>query len=169
MQEKRAKDPSMPEVVAMCTVECYGSEPNFRATCSKCMQDFIDSRPRKTVVPVVGAGIHIYNLQYNRDINGTLAELRAFFKRLPGMIYTSQPCYDISKVPEQYRKSTFGRELMYWKMLPRLHQFDVGYLDYYQPTHTCWMDNCTADGGHRSRFVNRWKAQLLLNKICEIS
>ena len=31
------------------------------------------------------------------------------------------------------------------------------------------MENCSYDGGHRSRYVNRWKAQLLLNTLCEYS
>ena len=32
---------------------------------------------------------------------------------------------------------------------------------------SCYMENCSSDGGHRARFVNRWKAQLLLNLLCE--
>lgn len=32
---------------------------------------------------------------------------------------------------------------------------------------SCYMENCSSDGGHRARFVNRWKAQLLLNMLCE--
>ena len=28
-------------------------------------------------------------------------------------------------------------------------------------------DNCTVDGGHRARFVNRAKAQLLLETLCD--
>merc|ERR1712127_449524 len=36
-------------------------------------------------------------------------------------------------------------------------------------TGLCVWSNCTADGGHRSRYVNRMKAQYLLNMVCEKS
>ena len=38
--------------------------------------------------------------------------------------------------------------------------------DYHQLTYACVWDNCTADGGHRGRFVNRGKAQVLLAQMC---
>lgn len=39
-------------------------------------------------------------------------------------------------------------------------------LDIYALTKACTWTNCTVDGAHGSRFVNRMKAQLLLNKLC---
>jgi hypothetical protein len=33
---------------------------------------------------------------------------------------------------------------------------------------SCQWENCTNDGYHRARFVNRWKAQILLNSICHV-
>ena len=42
------------------------------------------------------------------------------------------------------------------------------FLDVYESTKSCTMENCTYDGSHRSRYVNRWKAQLLLNTLCEV-
>ena len=42
----------------------------------------------------------------------------------------------------------------------------VPVVDFYSPLSSCTWANCTADGGHRSRFVNRIKAQLLLNTFC---
>merc|ERR1711871_575632 len=44
---------------------------------------------------------------------------------------------------------------------PTLPCLDMGHL-----TSRCEWSNCTMDGGHRSRFVNRMKAQMLLNMIC---
>mmetsp|Transcript_24896 Transcript_24896/g.42369 ORF Transcript_24896/g.42369 Transcript_24896/m.42369 type:complete len:96 (-) Transcript_24896:32-319(-) len=90
-----------------------------------------------------------------------------FYNETPNLIYTSQPSYDMAKVPNKYKNITTGRDDVYWKMLPELSKFRVQYLDYFQLTHTCYFDNCTSDGGHRSRFVNRWKAQLLLNTLCD--
>ena len=33
-------------------------------------------------------------------------------------------------------------------------------------TTLCAWTNCTSDGSHRARFVNRMKGQLLLNALC---
>ena len=143
----------------------------FDELCSQCVQSSVrhhEKKSNRTIVPVVGAAIHIFSRLKN-NATGTIKELSRFFRMTPGIVYASQPCYDINKVPEQYKTSTYGRELVYWKMLPRLESFNISYIDFYQPTHTCWMDNCTTDGGHRNRFVNRWKAQLLLNKLCDFS
>ena len=40
-------------------------------------------------------------------------------------------------------------------------------MDFFHMTTACKFANCSADGGHRSRFVNRMKAQMLLNMMCE--
>jgi len=59
---------------------------------------------------------------------------------------------------------------IYWNFVhdlaPRYDTKKMRYMDVFQLTGTCYFDNCTSDGGHRARFVNRWKAQLLLNTIC---
>lgn len=41
-------------------------------------------------------------------------------------------------------------------------------LDMYTLTRTCPWRHCYADGSHRSRFVNRMKAQMLLNLVCRV-
>ena len=38
--------------------------------------------------------------------------------------------------------------------------------DYHQITAGCRWSNCTNDGGHRARFVNRAKAQVVLAQLC---
>ena len=43
----------------------------------------------------------------------------------------------------------------------------IPFLDFFELTRACMWDNCTSDGGHRSRFVNRMKAQMLVNMLCE--
>lgn len=59
---------------------------------------------------------------------------------------------------------------VYERMLPYLapNQPEHPFLDVFQLTRSCTMQNCSYDGSHRSRHVNRWKAQLLLNTLCEI-
>lgn len=43
----------------------------------------------------------------------------------------------------------------------------VPFIDIFTMTDNCTWSNCSADGGHKSRFVNRMKAQMLLNNLCE--
>lgn len=42
-------------------------------------------------------------------------------------------------------------------------------LDLYSMSDVCQWSNCSADGGHRSRFVNRMKVQMFLNNLCEVN
>lgn len=79
------------------------------------------------------------------------------------------PSYVMEKVPETYKEVTRGRQRIYWNQSVHINNFDVRYLDFFQLTMSCLFDNCTYDGGHRARYVNRWKAQLFLNTICEYS
>lgn len=61
-------------------------------------------------------------------------------------------------------------EQVYLGLLPIMapHNSSRPFIDFFQLTRSCFMDNCSVDGGHVTRFVNRWKAQLLLNTICEV-
>ena len=52
--------------------------------------------------------------------------------------------------------------------MTRYSPHGVPILDFYQLTRGCTWNNCTIDGGHRSRFVNRMKAQKVLNLICQV-
>ena len=61
------------------------------------------------------------------------------------------------------------RDGLYESLLPNLaprnpqHPF----LDVHQLTRSCVMKNCSFDGGYGSRYIDRWKVQLLLNTLCE--
>ena len=48
-------------------------------------------------------------------------------------------------------------------------KYKIPLIDIYTMTDACNWKNCTSDGGHKSRFVNRMKAQLLLNNLCQVS
>lgn len=48
-------------------------------------------------------------------------------------------------------------------------QYNIPTLDILTMTSSCNWANCSSDGGHRARFVNRMKAQMLLNNICKIN
>lgn len=45
-------------------------------------------------------------------------------------------------------------------------QFRLPMVDFFTVTALCKWSNCTADGGHRSRFLNRIKANIVLNLLC---
>ena len=81
------------------------------------------------------------------------------------------PSYQTEKVPDKFRDSHVGLGQIYDELLPTLAPLNPKqpFLDVFQLTDSCNAANCSYDGGHRSRFVNRFKAQLLLNTLCEYS
>jgi hypothetical protein len=154
-----------------CNDECYGERTPFWNECSNCIKQFQRGRRSegddRVVVPVVGAAIHIYKA-LNRQLNLTMEQFELFVNATENVIFNSSPSYQIAKVPEDYRNSTKGNSLYYWSFLPHIEKYHsrFRFLDFFQLTGSCTMEHCSTDGGHRSRFVNRWKAQLLLNTLC---
>ena len=143
---------TFPFVQFHCVEECYGSKPID--ICSKC----INISSGNSDVWVVGVGIHIYEREKNH-VNGTMQEIQQFLDAEEGQnrtIYVSPPAGPMESV--------------YRGLLPNLAPENHAhpFLDVYQLTKSCTVENCTYDGSHRSRYVNRWKAQLLLNTLCEV-
>ena len=161
----------------ICNVECYGDEE--LEICGRCIEKFRRAvndnyteveRPQhlqRHAVPVIGTGIHVYN-RMNRSLSATIHEYEVFCDGTPNIIFNSPPAYMLSKVPLQYQDRHEKASGYYWDFLPLISKYQIRYLDFYFLTRSCTFDNCTIDGGHRTRFVNRWKAQLLLNTICEL-
>ena len=89
--------------------------------------------------------------------------------RIP-VTWATGPSYENSKVPLKYVNSTKHRSTIELNALTMTlaKEYNIPLLDFYTITGKCWWNNCTADGGHRSRFVNRMKAQMLLNNLCSI-
>jgi len=116
-------------------------------------------------VAVVGAGIHFGN---------RVEEINKFLDLANRTIYVPMPHSQIEKVPPKYKanapEKNAMKEEVYTALLPNLAPQNTQhpFLDVYQLTRSCTMQNCSSDGGHYSRFVNRWKAQLLLNTLCEV-
>ena len=150
LASRHEEDASFPIVEYRCEEECYGYTLPFGSTCAKCINPLTIGGNGSTVA-VVGAGVHIKH--------DTVGEIRAFLDMAIGTIFVSMPAGS-------------NRSLrIYEGLLPYVapnvpHR---PFLDVYQLTRSCTMENCSYDGGHRSRYVNRWKAQLLLNTLCETS
>ena len=179
-----------PNVQYKCFDECYGyglNGFNFSQVCSTCMNEYTSTHDK---IGVVGAGVHILkdkgdrvrekvepsdaakNIQIPEAVNATIYELNRFFDMAKQTVYISMPSYQIEKVPLEYKSAaqhTFAGRI-HESLLPNLapnvrhHPF----VNVFQLTRACNWKNCSYDGGHRSRFVNRWKAQLLLNTLCEV-
>ena len=124
-------------------------------------------------VAVVGAGIHLPG-----GITGVKDRVRmisTFLDRSNRTIYVPMPHSLVEMVPVKYKEGAPSKNKMkeevYNALLPNLAPMNPNhpFLDTYQMTRSCIFSNCTFDGGHKSRFVNRMKAQLLLNTLCEYS
>lgn len=172
-----SKAPPFPDVRFVCTPECRGQRRPFSTLCSGCINRITGrNNPNAAVAAVVGAGVHIVKAE-NRSIDRAVAQFQSFLVRTRRVVYNSMPSYQTDKVPPKFRNAShhagagsfYARTLAF--SLPRNvssgrrgHPF----VDYFQLTKSCYMENCSYDGGHRSRYVNRWKAQLLLNTVCEV-
>jgi hypothetical protein len=161
------------DVSFACKAPCHGQSRIFGKKCSNCVKKFLRERSKgdKVVVPVVGAGIHIFKafkgqVDQRIQVDLTIEQFQLFADAMENIIFNSPPSYEISKVPEEYQNATKGTAAYYWFFLPHVAKYKIQYLDFFQLTRSCAMANCTEDGGHRGRFVNRWKAQLLLNTLC---
>ncbi|KAL3800413.1 hypothetical protein ACHAW5_009091 [Stephanodiscus triporus] len=109
-----------------------------------------ERRRRDNTVAVVGAGVHIEG--------AALGEIKKFLNLTKRTIFVPMPA-GLNRSREVYEG-----------LLPYLapNHPEHPFLDVFQLTRSCTMQNCSYDGSHRSRYVNRWKAQLLLNTLCEI-
>ena len=129
---------------------------------------------------MVGVGIHVMKRTADKNEEAgnnatneqlarmTALEITKFLRReRKRMIYVSPPSFGHS---EDYKdqKTRMGR--LYLNLLPHVapRRPDQPFLDVYELTRSCHMENCSYDGGHRSRYVNRWKAQMLLNQLCQV-
>lgn len=141
--------------------DCYGAKQPFSEYCGTYIQNFRNNNLHKPIVPVVGAGMQIFR-SYGDDANATIEEYKKLFANTTEVIFNSPPSYQKSKIPIQYQFNHKGSAKYYWEFVPHISSYEIRFLDFFQLTQSCTMENCTPG----SRFVNRWKAQLLLNTIC---
>ena len=164
-----APNSTFPKVEYLCEHECYGLEDLDE--CSECIDAFSGNNTGH--VWVVGAGIHVMNR--NMDGNNvtreqkTVQEISQFLDRESSkrVIFVSPP-YFIHR--EDYKHQQTRMDRLYLNLMPYVapQRPDHPFLDVHQLTKSCHMKNCSYDGNHRSRYVNRWKAQLLLNLLCQV-
>lgn len=166
LAKRRKKDATFPTVIYSCEQPCYGKDNSFSKKCSKCINSY--TLEDQNTVAAVGAGVHI---MARKDVNATARVVDEFLNLTKRTIFVSMPSYQLQKVPEQYREVSSTRNNLYDAMIPNLapRNPDHPFLDVFQLTRSCTMNNCSYDGGHRSRYVNRWKAQLLLNTLCKVA
>jgi len=160
----RKKNSTFPFVKYRCEEECYGKKSLDR--CSECIDQFSGNSSSHDVW-VVGFGIHTYN---RVKTSTAVKEINRFLDKEEEKnrtIYVGPPYY-VHR--EDYKDQAANMESLYRDLLPNLAPENPShpFLDVFELTKSCVMKNCSFDGGHRSRYVNRWKAQLLLNTLCEI-
>eukprot|EP01035_Chromulina_nebulosa_P018619 gene18619-24351_t len=67
-----------------------------------------------------------------------------------------------------YHKPTASSTILNLNSMDIAKENGIPFIDIYTLTDSCNWSNCSSDGGHRARFVNRMKAQMFLNDICSI-
>lgn len=168
LAERHKKDESFPIAEYICDNICYGKNgASWKKQCANCIH-LQTQGEENTTVTVAGAGVHILARLGNKDIQTAARELDQFLNMTKPILFVSPPHYRLEQVPEPYREKTSTRNTVWETLLPIIAPRKQPYVDMFQLTRSCYMENCSYDGGHRSRYVNRWKAQLLLNTLCEV-
>ena len=108
---------------------------------------------------------------YMRDLRKLLNTKELGGGRSLPIVWVTGPAYDIARVPSKYQEITKKRPTALINKMSKQEALKIGtpLLDIETLTARCLWSNCTSDGGHRSRFVNRMKAQLLLNNLCLVT
>jgi len=172
MKKRHETNATFPFVQYQCEDECYGK--NSLDVCSQCISSFSENTTNKNRsndddVWVVGVGVHTY-ARAKRQVDIAVQHIQQFLnteQEHNRTIYVSPPQYFHR---EDYPTQSINMERLYRGLLPHVAPENAAhpFLDVFELTQSCTMENCTYDGGHRSRYVNRWKAQLLLNMLCEV-
>lgn len=146
--------------------ECYGAA-NSLDNCVKCMnRQPADAR-------IIGTTIHLLEHQGLVAAERTIAKAAATVDRL---VWVSGPAYNQRLIPYPYNETMplVNTQKLYLDTLRPgglLQQANrsISFLDVMGMTSACYArwKNCSADGGHNKRFVERMKATLLLNMLCE--
>lgn len=146
-------------------LECYGMGPSLQA-CSACMNRL------QADVRIVGTTIHL--LEHNRAT--TASSIADAGKTIDRLLWVSGPAYNKDLIPFPYNATMplSATQRIYTNtlgpdgLLARAER-NVSFLDIMGMTRACYVQwkNCSSDGGHNSRFVERMKATILLNILCE--
>jgi hypothetical protein len=151
---------------------CYGRwHPgyHFSTSCTSCLKSFMQGENCDALV--ISSAIHII-AQYNQS--EAISQVIQFLNMNNQVIYASMPGLNTDQLTKDYVQKGYDYEKDGWNfyaslfphLAPRSPQHP--FLDFFHLSNSCQWENCTNDGYHRARFVNRWKAQILLNTICHV-
>lgn len=151
---------------------CYGRGGpgyQFSTNCTSCLKSFMQGKDCDALV--ISSAIHII-AEYNQS--EAISQVLQFLNMYDQVIYASMPGLNTDQLTYDYVKNGYDYEKDGWNfyasLLPHLapRTPQNPFLDFFHLSKSCHWENCTNDGYHRARFVNRWKAQILLNTICHV-
>jgi hypothetical protein len=147
--------------LGLCEYSCFGlGGVKAIQACSSCLQE--------ADVTVVATLVHLLEAAtYN--FSEISVHLNDFIKRQPQLVWGGGTAYNKAKIPYPYNETMPLTDLNRLQAKTFGLSDSVPYLNVFELTRSCisqWS-NCTIDGGHSRRFVERMKAQLLLNLLCE--
>lgn len=157
-----------------CMKPCYGWSGRM-LQCASCL------KATGADLVILSTGIHLaekWRSELSTHENATarsllvaeqvLKETKLVFDSITNLIWGTSPSYNRQKIPEKYKDTMplSDMEHFYHKTLRLAQDTGIRLADFHEMTRACVWDNCTADGGHRSRFVNRAKAQAVLALVC---
>ena len=152
---RKMNNATFPFVKYKCEVECYGMESLDK--CAKCIKSYSGSNSHSSDdVWIVGMGIHIYQ-RVKHHVDVAAEQIIQFLDTEEVQnhtIYVSPPYYFHR---DDHPDQSTNMEKLYQTLLPDVAPANAAhpFLDVFQLTKSCQHENCSFDGGHRSRYVNR--------------
>mmetsp|Transcript_2853 Transcript_2853/g.6789 ORF Transcript_2853/g.6789 Transcript_2853/m.6789 type:complete len:324 (+) Transcript_2853:414-1385(+) len=161
--------------------QCYGETGNLKH-CVQCLHEL------SADAILLSTGIHLLNHVRKTHAEPSTLDQRAraavdsveaaavmnetqrAFHGVHNLIWGTAPTYMKARIPEPYRETMplSAMEHVYHRTLALVAATHgrVKLVDFHRMTGSCVWENCTVDGGHRARFVNRGKAQAILALLC---
>lgn len=159
----------------VCWEECY--DPSNVSICTDCFIKLSATTPSPDANVI---SFQIHTIEKLRQwfptvyLDMFVEQLEELLKTVPYLIWGTGACYDPKYIPYPYNltsQASDGRKLhsdLYSMVETSTQLRDLPILDFYTLTGACKWKNCSKDGGHRHWFVNRMKAQLFLNRVCQL-
>ena len=156
------------QVEFVCTEQymCYGlSVKTALKNCAACLAQHAAD------VLVIGTTVHLFQIPSSQSVRPTdfvLDEISDFFDSpsVPNLLWNTGPSYRQGDLFYPLN-DTDRMAAVVSHVYPLAQQHNLPILDFFSMTAACVWKNCSTDGGHRARFVNRWKGQMLLNMLCD--
>ena len=104
-------------------------------------------------------------VEYMKNLATFIAAMKR--SKVP-LVWATGGAYVNERIPDEFKDNM--KNAIHFQLnvesVEYLRSQGIPFVDTYHLTSGCLWSNCTTDGSHKSRFVERMKAQILMNHLC---